>query len=88
MFAFYEAFRAGGDLSLDVPRSREDAESVPMVETVGAAESGYDRVEAQFAAEGAPRRPVGIRPDGRHPRVGPLRRGRPPAGNPGGRRPP
>jgi RNA polymerase sigma-B factor len=41
-------------LSLDVPRSREDQDSVPMVETVGEPESGYDRVEAQIAAEGAP----------------------------------
>ncbi len=49
-----QAEEARRTLSLDVPRSREDAESVPMVETVGAAESGYDRVEAQFAAEGAP----------------------------------
>jgi RNA polymerase sigma-B factor len=49
-----QAEEARRTLSLDVPRSREDAESVPMVETVGAPESGYDRVEAQFAAEGAP----------------------------------
>ena len=49
-----QAEEARRTLSLDVPRSREDAESVPMVETVGAAETGYDRVEAQFAAEGAP----------------------------------
>ena len=41
-------------VAYSVLRSREDAESVPMVETVGTAESGYDRVEAQFAAEGAP----------------------------------
>jgi RNA polymerase sigma-B factor len=49
-----QAEEARRTLSLDVPRSREDSESVPMVETVGAAESGYDRVEAQIAAEGAP----------------------------------
>src|ERR671935_2077290 len=52
-----EALQAEGarrTLSLDVPRSREDTESVPMVETVGSAEAGYDRVEAQIAAEGAP----------------------------------
>jgi RNA polymerase sigma-B factor len=41
-------------LSLDIPRSREDPDSVPMVETVGHAELGYDTVEAQLAAEGAP----------------------------------
>jgi RNA polymerase sigma-B factor len=49
-----QAEEARRTLSLDVPRSREDAESVPMVETVGEAERGYDRVEAQIAAEGAP----------------------------------
>src|ERR687888_2739552 len=49
-----QAEEARRTLSLDVPRSREDAESVPMVETVGEAETGYDRVEAQIAAEGAP----------------------------------
>ena len=49
-----QAEEARRTLSLDVPRSREDADSVPMVETVGGAESGYDRVEAQIAAEGAP----------------------------------
>jgi RNA polymerase sigma-B factor len=49
-----QAEEARRTLSLDVPRSREDAESVPMIETVGAAETGYDRVEAQIAAEGAP----------------------------------
>jgi RNA polymerase sigma-B factor len=48
-----QAEEARRTLSLDVPRSREDAESVPMVETVGEAEAGYDRVEAQIAAEGA-----------------------------------
>jgi RNA polymerase sigma-B factor len=49
-----QAEEARRTLSLDVPRSREDAESVPMIETVGEAETGYDRVEAQIAAEGAP----------------------------------
>jgi RNA polymerase sigma-B factor len=49
-----QAEEARRTLSLDVPRSREDAESVPMVETVGEQERGYDRVEAQIAAEGAP----------------------------------
>jgi len=49
-----QAEEARRTLSLDVPRSREDSDSVPMVETVGGAESGYDRVEAQIAAEGAP----------------------------------
>lgn len=49
-----QAEEARRTLSLDVPRSREDQDSVPMVETVGEAETGYDRVEAQIAAEGAP----------------------------------
>jgi RNA polymerase sigma-B factor len=49
-----QAEEARRTLSLDVPRSREDSESVPMIETVGTAETGFDRVEAQFAAEGAP----------------------------------
>jgi RNA polymerase sigma-B factor len=49
-----QAEEARRTLSLDVPRSREDADSVPMVETVGETEPGYDRVEAQIAAEGAP----------------------------------
>jgi RNA polymerase sigma-B factor len=49
-----QAEEARRTLSLDVPRSREDSESVPMIETVGSAETGFDRVEAQFAAEGAP----------------------------------
>jgi RNA polymerase sigma-B factor len=40
-------------LSLDAPRAREDTEPVPMIETVGEAEEGYDRVEVQLAAEGA-----------------------------------
>jgi RNA polymerase sigma-B factor len=49
-----QAEEARRTLSLDVPRSRDDAESVPVVETVGETETGYDRVEAQIAAEGAP----------------------------------
>ena len=48
-----EADSARRTLSLDAPRSREDEESEPMVETVGRREAGYDRVEAQFAAQDA-----------------------------------
>ena len=48
-----QAEEARRTLSLDVPRNRADSESVPMVETVGGSEPGYDRVEAQLAAEGA-----------------------------------
>ncbi len=40
-------------LSLDAPRSREDEESEPMIETVGGKEAGYERVEVQLAAQGA-----------------------------------
>src|SRR5436189_2476813 len=49
-----QADEARRTLSLDMPRNRADAESVPMVETIGGSEHGYDRVEAQLAAEGAP----------------------------------
>ena len=49
-----QADEARRTLSLDVPRNRQDRESLPMVETVGRAELGYDAVEAQLAAEGAP----------------------------------
>jgi len=48
-----QADEARRTLSLDVPRSREDRESVPMVETVGVEEPGYDTVEAQLAAQEA-----------------------------------
>jgi RNA polymerase sigma-B factor len=48
-----EADSARRTLSLDAPRSREDNEAEPMIETVGGQEAGYDRVEAQLAAEGA-----------------------------------
>jgi RNA polymerase sigma-B factor len=49
-----QADEARRTLSLDVPRSRDDRESTPMVETVGGAEPGYDTVEAQIAADEAP----------------------------------
>ena len=48
-----QADEARRTLSLDVPRNRQDSESVPMVETVGQTEPGYDAVEAQLAAEEA-----------------------------------
>jgi RNA polymerase sigma-B factor len=50
----FEADSARRTLSLDAPRSREGMESVPMIETVGETEEGYDRVEVQLAAEEAP----------------------------------
>ena len=48
-----QAEEARRTLSLDVPRDRDDAESVPLVETVGTHESGYEVAESRLAAEGA-----------------------------------
>jgi RNA polymerase sigma-B factor len=48
-----QAEEARRTLSLDVPTSREDAESPPMVETVGHREPGYEAVETQLAANDA-----------------------------------
>ena len=47
-----EAAHARRTLSLDAPRLA-DEESLPAVETIADAELGYDRVEAQLAAERA-----------------------------------
>ena len=41
-------------LSLDVPRGGMYGEFLPIVETVGSADPGYDAVEAQLAAQEAP----------------------------------
>ena len=54
--AVWEALQAEDSrrtLSLDTPRSHDDGESVPMVETLGRGEPGYDAVEDQLAAEDA-----------------------------------
>ena len=48
-----QADAARRTLSLDVPRVR-DADAVPMVETVGDVERGYEAVESQLAARRAP----------------------------------
>jgi RNA polymerase sigma-B factor len=48
-----QADEARRTLSLDVPTNRQDAESVPMVETVGRTEPGYEAVETQIAANDA-----------------------------------
>ncbi len=48
-----EAAEARRTLSLDAPRSHEDAESVPAVETVGKVEPGYEAVESQLCAANA-----------------------------------
>jgi RNA polymerase sigma-B factor len=45
-----QADEARRTLSLDAPRSREDAESAPAVEMVGRPEMGYEAVESQLAA--------------------------------------
>ena len=39
--------------SLDTPVGRDETESLPTIETVGSAEPGYDRVEAQVACRSA-----------------------------------
>jgi RNA polymerase sigma-B factor len=49
-----QADQARRTLSLEVPRSREDAGSTTIMETLGETEPGYDAVEAQLAAEDAP----------------------------------
>jgi RNA polymerase sigma-B factor len=49
-----QADEARRTLSLEVPRSKEDAGSATILETLGETEPGYDAVEAQLAAEGAP----------------------------------
>jgi RNA polymerase sigma-B factor len=48
-----QADEARRTLSLDVPVSRDDAESAPLVEMVGRGERGYEAVETQAAASDA-----------------------------------
>jgi RNA polymerase sigma-B factor len=40
-------------MSLNVPVGREDPDSAPLVETLGRAERGFERVDTQLAAEAA-----------------------------------
>jgi len=47
----YQAREAQRSISLDVPVHRDEADSVPMIETVGSIEGGFDAVEAQMAVE-------------------------------------
>ena len=47
----YQAREAQRSMSLDMPVHREEADSVPMIETVADMESGYDAIEAQMAIE-------------------------------------
>jgi RNA polymerase sigma-B factor len=49
-----QADEARRTLSLEVPRSKGDAGSTTILDTLGETEPGYDAVEAQLAAEGAP----------------------------------
>jgi len=51
----YQAREAQRSMSLDAPVSREDADSVPMIETVGSDEDGYGAVEAQMAVDSSAR---------------------------------
>jgi RNA polymerase sigma-B factor len=48
-----EADHARRTLSLDAPRRADEEESTPGVETLESVEHGYDRVEAQMAAQSA-----------------------------------
>ena len=48
-----QADEARRTVSLDAPRDRHEAESVPIVETLEAHESGYEAIEARLAAEAA-----------------------------------
>ena len=47
----YQAREAQRSMSLDVPVHRDEADSVPMIETVGSHENGFEAVEAQMAVE-------------------------------------
>jgi RNA polymerase sigma-B factor len=49
-----QADEARRTLSLELPRSRGEEEATTIIETVGETEPGYDTIEAQLAAEGAP----------------------------------
>ena len=47
----FQAREAQRSMSLDLPVHRDEAESVPMIETIGSIEAGFDAVEAQMAIE-------------------------------------
>jgi RNA polymerase sigma-B factor len=47
----YQARQAQRSMSLDMPVHPDEADSVPMIETVGSIENGFDAVEAQMAVE-------------------------------------
>ncbi len=48
-----EAGEARSAISLDAPRSVDEAQSAPMIETVPSHETGFDSVESQLSAGGA-----------------------------------
>jgi RNA polymerase sigma-B factor len=48
-----QADAARRTLSLDVPQSRDDSESAPMLEAIGGSDLGYESVESQLAATDA-----------------------------------
>ena len=50
MLEALEAGHARRTLSLDAPRRADDEDAAPAVETIGDAEPGYDRVEAELAS--------------------------------------
>lgn len=47
----YQARQAQRSMSLDVPVHRDEADSVPLIETVASEDGGFDTVEAQLAIE-------------------------------------
>ena len=47
----YQARDAQRSISLDMPVNRDESESMPMIESVGTVEDGFDAVEAQMAVE-------------------------------------
>lgn len=49
----YQAREAQRSMSLDVPVRRDEAESVPIIDTLGSEEDGYDAVESQMAVGSA-----------------------------------
>ena len=46
-----EAKESQRAVSLDVPRHRGEDDAAPMIEAMGGEDGGFDRVEAQLAAE-------------------------------------
>lgn len=51
----YQAREAQRSMSLDMPVHRDEADSVPMIETIGGHEDGFEAIEAQMAIESSAR---------------------------------